>query len=67
MNLDTIEPRTLAVLGPGGVGGLLAALMARAGHRVICLAGEETTQAGAKSSPPFHPTSESPGPAMSRR
>jgi 2-dehydropantoate 2-reductase len=34
----------VAVLGPGGVGGLLAALMARAGHRVICLAGAETAQ-----------------------
>ncbi|MEU9338668.1 2-dehydropantoate 2-reductase [Streptomyces sp. NPDC048290] len=36
---------TVAVLGPGGVGGLLAALLARAGHRVICLAGEETARA----------------------
>ncbi|MFJ5259481.1 ketopantoate reductase family protein [Streptomyces sp. NPDC088387] len=36
--------RTVAVLGPGGVGGLLAALLSRAGHRVICLAGEETAQ-----------------------
>lgn len=35
---------TIAVLGPGGVGGLLAALTARAGHRVICLAGEETAK-----------------------
>ena len=33
---------TVAVLGPGGTGGLLAALLARAGHRVICLAGETT-------------------------
>ncbi|MFJ4470832.1 ketopantoate reductase family protein [Streptomyces sp. NPDC089424] len=33
---------TVAVLGPGGVGGLLAALLARAGHRVICLAGDTT-------------------------
>ncbi|MET9082285.1 2-dehydropantoate 2-reductase [Streptomyces sp. NPDC004237] len=33
---------TVAVLGPGGVGGLLAALLSRAGHRVLCLAGEET-------------------------
>ncbi|MFJ6660193.1 ketopantoate reductase family protein [Streptomyces sp. NPDC091377] len=33
---------TYAVLGPGGVGGLLAALLAQAGHRVICLAREET-------------------------
>ncbi|MEU8790395.1 2-dehydropantoate 2-reductase [Streptomyces sp. NPDC048643] len=33
---------TVAVLGPGGVGGLLAAVLARAGHRVICLAGEDT-------------------------
>jgi 2-dehydropantoate 2-reductase len=37
--------RTIAVLGPGGVGGLLAALLSRAGHRVICLAGEETARA----------------------
>ncbi|WP_020116074.1 ketopantoate reductase family protein [Streptomyces canus] len=34
--------RTVAVLGPGGTGGLLAALLARAGHRVICLAGDDT-------------------------
>ncbi|WP_031078044.1 ketopantoate reductase family protein [Streptomyces sp. NRRL S-118] len=33
---------TVAVLGPGGVGGLLAALLSRAGHRVICVAGQET-------------------------
>jgi 2-dehydropantoate 2-reductase len=33
---------TVAVLGPGGVGGLLAALLSRAGHRVLCLAGDET-------------------------
>ncbi|MET7379328.1 2-dehydropantoate 2-reductase [Streptomyces sp. NPDC005526] len=35
---------TVAVLGPGGVGGLLAALLARAGHRVICLAGADTVR-----------------------
>ncbi|WP_367323483.1 ketopantoate reductase family protein [Streptomyces sp. HUAS ZL42] len=35
---------TVAVLGPGGVGGLLAALLSRGGHRVICLAGEETAK-----------------------
>ena len=34
----------LAVLGPGGVGGLLAALMARAGDAVDVLAGENTAQ-----------------------
>ncbi|MBL1077046.1 2-dehydropantoate 2-reductase [Nocardia sp. 2] len=34
----------MAVLGPGGVGGLLAALLARAGHRVICLARKETVE-----------------------
>ncbi|MFF7638802.1 2-dehydropantoate 2-reductase [Streptomyces canus] len=33
---------TVAVLGPGGTGGLLAGLLARAGHRVICLAGDDT-------------------------
>ncbi|MEV7617620.1 2-dehydropantoate 2-reductase [Streptomyces sp. NPDC089799] len=32
--------KTVAVLGPGRVGGLLAALLAGAGHRVICLARE---------------------------
>ncbi|WP_149825603.1 ketopantoate reductase family protein [Streptomyces tailanensis] len=41
----TNERLTVAVLGPGGVGGLLAALLARAGNRVICLAGEETARA----------------------
>ena len=35
---------TVAVLGPGGIGGLLAALLSRAGHRVICLSGEETAR-----------------------
>ncbi|MFG2885815.1 ketopantoate reductase family protein [Streptomyces sp. NPDC048297] len=33
---------TVAVLGPGGIGGLLAALLSRSGHRVICLAREST-------------------------
>ncbi|WP_411147213.1 ketopantoate reductase family protein [Streptomyces sp. A30] len=37
------EELTVAVLGPGGTGGLLAALLSRAGHRVICLAGDETS------------------------
>ncbi|ANS64926.1 oxidoreductase [Streptomyces lincolnensis] len=35
---------TVAVLGPGGTGGLLAALLSRSGHRVICLAGESTAE-----------------------
>ncbi|MFD4609109.1 ketopantoate reductase family protein [Streptomyces sp. NPDC058440] len=38
------RPWTVAVLGPGGVGGLLAALLSRAGHRVICLAGDATAR-----------------------
>ncbi|MGR3937709.1 ketopantoate reductase family protein [Streptomyces sp. BRA346] len=38
------SPWTIAVLGPGGVGGLLAALLSRAGHRVIVLAGDDTVQ-----------------------
>ncbi|GAA1091070.1 2-dehydropantoate 2-reductase [Kitasatospora arboriphila] len=38
----TTTPLTVAVLGPGGVGGLIGALLARAGHRVVCLAGEST-------------------------
>ncbi|RFU85876.1 ketopantoate reductase family protein [Streptomyces triticagri] len=41
----TSGPWTVAVLGPGGVGGLAAGLLARAGHRVICLAREETAAA----------------------
>ncbi|MER6051890.1 2-dehydropantoate 2-reductase [Streptomyces sp. NPDC001793] len=36
--------RVVAVLGPGGVGGLLAALLSRAGHRVVCIAGDETAR-----------------------
>lgn len=33
---------TVAILGAGGVGGLLAALLSRSGHRVICLVREAT-------------------------
>lgn len=40
-----MEPISVAVLGPGGVGGLVAALMARAGDSVQVLAGQETTRA----------------------
>ena len=36
------EPMSFAVLGPGGVGGFLAALLARQGDSVVVLAGEET-------------------------
>jgi 2-dehydropantoate 2-reductase len=39
------ERLQIAVLGPGGVGGLLAALLAHAGDRVTCLAGPETVAA----------------------
>lgn len=35
---------TVAILGPGGIGGLLAALLSRSGHRVICLAREGTAE-----------------------
>ncbi|MGW1406343.1 ketopantoate reductase family protein [Streptomyces sp. NPDC002403] len=35
---------TVAILGPGGIGGLLAALLSRSGHRVICLAREATAR-----------------------
>lgn len=38
----TTTPLSVAILGPGGVGGLIGAVLARAGHRVVCLAGEET-------------------------
>jgi 2-dehydropantoate 2-reductase len=38
----------VAVLGPGGVGGLLAALLARGGYDVVCVARDDTAQALAK-------------------
>ncbi|WP_407289125.1 ketopantoate reductase family protein [Streptomyces sp. BP-8] len=38
------RPWSVAVLGPGGVGGLLAGVLSRAGHRVICVAGEATVR-----------------------
>ncbi|WAZ21431.1 2-dehydropantoate 2-reductase [Streptomyces cinnabarinus] len=34
----------VAILGPGGIGGLLAGLLSRAGHRAVCLAGEGTVE-----------------------
>lgn len=37
--------KRIAVLGPGGVGGLLAALLRRAGNDVVCLAGDATAGA----------------------
>ena len=36
--MSDLPPIRVAVLGPGGIGGLLAALLARRGDRVICLA-----------------------------
>lgn len=39
--MSPTNPR-VAVLGPGGVGGLIGALLARDGHHVLCLAGEQT-------------------------
>ncbi|MET8724287.1 ketopantoate reductase family protein [Streptomyces misionensis] len=44
MTLTTSKP-TVAILGAGGVGGLLAALLSRSGHRVVCLAREATADA----------------------
>jgi 2-dehydropantoate 2-reductase len=47
--LVTTDALRVAVLGPGGVGGLLAALLARAGNPVVVLAGDSTGQAIAES------------------
>ncbi|MGJ5751157.1 2-dehydropantoate 2-reductase [Streptomyces puniciscabiei] len=41
-NAPMATRNTVAVLGPGGTGGLLAALLSRSGHRVICLAQDRT-------------------------
>lgn len=38
------RPSRVAVLGPGGVGGLLAGVLAREGHDVVCLAGDATAE-----------------------
>jgi 2-dehydropantoate 2-reductase len=44
-NVDAaVEPVRVAVLGPGGIGGLLAAVLARAGHEVVCLASETSAE-----------------------
>jgi 2-dehydropantoate 2-reductase len=42
VNRDPLPPARVAVLGPGGVGGLVAALLARRGDRVTCLAPSAT-------------------------
>ena len=41
---ESLSGLRVAVLGPGGVGGLLAALLARAGAAVTCLAGADTVE-----------------------
>ena len=43
-NTAATGPVRVAVLGPGGVGGLLAAVLSRAGHEVVCLAGDSTAE-----------------------
>lgn len=39
---DDGSPYRVAVLGPGGVGGLLGGLLARSGNRVVCIGSEDT-------------------------
>ena len=41
----TPDPLNVAVLGPGGVGGFLACMLAREGISVLVLAGERTSHA----------------------
>jgi 2-dehydropantoate 2-reductase len=43
--LMTSDRLNVAVLGPGGVGGFLGALLARAGDSVLVLAGDDTSRA----------------------
>lgn len=42
---EMAESMAFAVLGPGGVGGFLAALLARGGDSVVVLAGDDTARA----------------------
>lgn len=39
------KPLRIAVLGPGGVGGLLAATLVHSGHDVVCIASDSTAEA----------------------
>lgn len=39
------RPLRTAILGPGGVGGLLAAALVHSGHDVVCIAGDATAEA----------------------
>ena len=44
MGIENDKPMKAAVLGPGGVGGLLAALLARQGDGVVCIARPSTSE-----------------------
>ena len=44
MRIENDKPMKAAVLGPGGVGGLLAALLARQGDGVVCVARPSTSE-----------------------
>jgi 2-dehydropantoate 2-reductase len=44
----SLDPLNVAVLGPGGVGGFLASMLAREGSSVLMLAGDSTARAIAK-------------------
>lgn len=39
-----MAPSRIAILGPGGVGGLLGGVLARAGHDVVCVASPSTAR-----------------------
>ena len=45
----TLDQLTVAVLGPGGVGGFLAAMLAREGSSVLVLASDDSSRAIAQS------------------
>ena len=44
MPIEPDRPMRVGVLGPGGVGGLLAAVFARQGDPVVCIASESTCE-----------------------
>ena len=42
--MESVEKKTIAILGAGGIGGLVGALLVRAGHEVVFIANPDTAE-----------------------